>query len=179
MNARESSSRRSIRRRLIVGTVISAGAIVLATQQASAATTASFRNGVLTVNGDSGANTVAISRNAAGTDPGQRRRGRRRSVATPTVANTTLIQIFGLGGNDTLTLNEANGALPRANLFGGPGNDTRHGRLGRRPAVRSGRQRHPRWARAASTSCSAAATTTPSPAATPTTRRSARAATTG
>ena len=46
MNARESSRRRSIQRRLIVGTMISAGAIVLATQQASAATTASFRNGV-------------------------------------------------------------------------------------------------------------------------------------
>src|SRR5262249_35804218 len=35
----------------------------------------------------------------------------------------TLIQAFGQAGNDTLTLNEANGALPAANLFGGDGND--------------------------------------------------------
>ena len=33
---------------------------------------------------------------------------------TPTVANTSLIQVFGQGGNDTITLDEANGALPAA-----------------------------------------------------------------
>ncbi len=129
MNARESISRGTVRRRLIVGTMISAGAIVLATQQASAATTASFRNGVLTVNGDSGANNIAISRNAAG-----RILVNGGAVAVsggnPTVANTTVVQIFGLGGNDTLTLNEANGALPRANLFGGTGDDTLTGGSG-------------------------------------------------
>ena len=43
--------------------------------------------------------------------------------ARPTVANTTLIQVFGQGGNDTITLDESNGALPAANLFGGDGND--------------------------------------------------------
>src|SRR5262249_27577619 len=43
---------------------------------------------------------------------------------TPTVANTALIQVFGQAGNDTITFNEANGALPRGNLFGGAGNDT-------------------------------------------------------
>ena len=43
---------------------------------------------------------------------------------TATVANTALIQVFGQGGDDTLSLDEANGALPRANLFGGAGNDT-------------------------------------------------------
>ncbi len=32
--------------------------------------------------------------------------------------------MFGQGGNDTITLNEANGALPAAQLFGGNGNDT-------------------------------------------------------
>src|SRR5205823_12726782 len=40
------------------------------------------------------------------------------------VANTTLIELFGLAGNDTLALDEANGALPKALLFGGAGNDT-------------------------------------------------------
>ena len=38
--------------------------------------------------------------------------------------------MFGLGGNDVLALNEANGALPAANLFGGAGNDTLTGGSG-------------------------------------------------
>ena len=41
-----------------------------------------------------------------------------------TVANTSIIQAFGQGGNDTIALDETNGALPAANLFGGDGNDT-------------------------------------------------------
>jgi len=49
---------------------------------------------------------------------------------TATVANTTLIQAFGQRGNDTISLNETNGALPRANLFGGTGNDTLTGGSG-------------------------------------------------
>jgi Ca2+-binding RTX toxin-like protein len=82
-----------------------------------------FTTGTLTVFGDSLDNTTEVSRNAAGNllvNGG--------AVATlggtPTVANTALIQVFGLGGNDAITLNEASGALPRANLFGGAGNDT-------------------------------------------------------
>jgi len=43
---------------------------------------------------------------------------------SPTVANTTLIEIFGLAGNDKLALDEVNGALPNALMFGGAGNDT-------------------------------------------------------
>src|SRR5204863_5590515 len=49
---------------------------------------------------------------------------------TPTVANTTLIAAFGLAGNDTITLSEANGALPKALLFGGAGNDVLTGGSG-------------------------------------------------
>ena len=48
----------------------------------------------------------------------------------PTVANTTLIQVFGQAGNDTITLDESNGALPAAQLFGGDGNDTLTGGSG-------------------------------------------------
>jgi Ca2+-binding RTX toxin-like protein len=89
------------------------------------AVTASFdpTSGVLTVFGDALDNTITVSRDAAGNiliNGG--------AVAivggTATVANTALIQGFGLGGNDTITLNESNGALPAANLFGGDGNDT-------------------------------------------------------
>src|SRR5204862_7420568 len=49
---------------------------------------------------------------------------------TPTVANTALIQVFGLDGNDQIALNEANGALPAARMFGGNGNDTMTGGSG-------------------------------------------------
>src|SRR5262245_7888484 len=89
------------------------------------AVTASFlpSAGVLTTFGDNLDNSITISRNAAGNllvNGG--------AVAilggTSTVANTSLIQLFGQGGNDTITLNEFMGGLPAANLFGGTGNDT-------------------------------------------------------
>jgi Ca2+-binding RTX toxin-like protein len=85
--------------------------------------------GVLTVMGDAQDNTIEVSRNAAGT---LLVNGGAINVVggTPSVANTSLIQVFGQGGNDTITLNEANGALPRANLFGGAGNDTLTGGSG-------------------------------------------------
>jgi Ca2+-binding RTX toxin-like protein len=42
----------------------------------------------------------------------------------------TLIRVLGLDGQDVITLNEANGALPATNLFGGSGNDTLTGGSG-------------------------------------------------
>ena len=85
--------------------------------------------GVLTTTGDNLDNAITTSRNAAGNilvNGG--------AVAiqggTPTVANTTAMQVFGLDGNDTITLDEANGALPRAELFGGNGNDVAIGGSG-------------------------------------------------
>jgi Ca2+-binding RTX toxin-like protein len=79
--------------------------------------------GVLTVTGDALDNNIVVSRNAAGNllvnGGAVAIRG-----GTPTVANTALVQVFGLGGKDVLELNESNGALPRANLFGGVGDDT-------------------------------------------------------
>ncbi|MEO2088429.1 MAG: calcium-binding protein, partial [Gemmataceae bacterium] len=95
------------------------------------AVTASFlpSAGLLSVFGDSLDNTITVSRDAAGKILVN---GGAVTVlgGTPTVANTALIQVFGQGGNDTLTLNEASGALPRANLFGGAGNDTLTGGSG-------------------------------------------------
>jgi Ca2+-binding RTX toxin-like protein len=87
------------------------------------AVTALFSAGTLTVFGDNLDNSIQVGRNAAGqllVNGG----AVKITGGTPTVANTSLIQVFGQGGNDTLTLNEANGALPKANLFGGAGNDT-------------------------------------------------------
>src|SRR6516165_3105466 len=84
--------------------------------------------GVLTVFGDAAKNKVTISRNAAGAllvNGG--------AVAVdgqPTVANTVQIQVFGQAGDDMITLDESNGALPAALLFGGDGNDTLTGGSG-------------------------------------------------
>ncbi len=89
------------------------------------ATQATFSQGtgVLSVIDDGIGNTIVTSRDAAGNIlvnggavpvEGDR----------PTVANTGLIQVFGQGGNDTIALDETNGALPAALLFGGAGNDT-------------------------------------------------------
>src|SRR3954453_8558783 len=77
------------------------------------ALTASFNpaSGVLTVIGDALDNSITISRDAAG-----RILVNGGAVVvlggTATVANTTLIQVFGQDGADRIFLNEANGALP-------------------------------------------------------------------
>jgi Ca2+-binding RTX toxin-like protein len=87
--------------------------------------TASFSTGtgILSVLGDSQNNNIVISRDAAGRILVN---GGAVSVVgdTPTVANTTLIQVFGQAGDDQIALDESNGPLPSANLFGGRGNDT-------------------------------------------------------
>jgi Ca2+-binding RTX toxin-like protein len=88
------------------------------------AVTATFipGSGVLSVFGDAQNNNITVSRDAAGK---LLVNGGAVTVlgGTATVANTTLVQVFGQGGNDTIALSEVNGALPRANLFGGAGND--------------------------------------------------------
>jgi Ca2+-binding RTX toxin-like protein len=82
-----------------------------------------FDGSVLTVTGDDNDNTIIVSRDIAGNilvNGG--------SVAvtggSTTVSNTTLIRVLGLGGNDVLTIDDGNGPMPPANLFGGEGNDT-------------------------------------------------------
>jgi Ca2+-binding RTX toxin-like protein len=89
------------------------------------AVTASFSaaTGILTVNGDAQNNTIVVSRDAAGTILVN---GGAVAVqgGAATVANTTLIQVFGQAGDDRIALDETNGALPAAKLDGGDGNDT-------------------------------------------------------
>jgi Ca2+-binding RTX toxin-like protein len=88
------------------------------------AVTASFSNGVLTVMGDAQDNSLAVSRDAAGSLVVNS-----DAIFVPiqggpaTAANTTLIQIFGLGGNDELIWSRSTN-LPRALVDGGTGNDT-------------------------------------------------------
>ena len=88
-------------------------------------------DGVLTITGDDQDNTIVVSRDVAGTilvlvngDP------LAVSGGTPRIGSTSLIRILGLGGNDTLTVDEANGAMPPANLLGGEGNDVLTGGSG-------------------------------------------------
>ncbi len=114
---------------VVATAVISGGALLATAAPASAATTATFSAGVVSVFGDNADNAITISRNAAGAILVN---GGAISVAggAPTVANTTLISVFGLGGADVIALSEANGALPRAQLFGGEGNDVLTGGSG-------------------------------------------------
>jgi Ca2+-binding RTX toxin-like protein len=129
MNARRNNDWRRAARRLLASTVLAAGVLAGTSVPANAATTATFSSGVLTVFGDGANNSIAISRDAAG-----KILVNNGAVAvvggSPTVANTVLIRVFGLDGHDVITLNEANGALPAANLFGGSGNDTLTGGSG-------------------------------------------------
>ena len=85
--------------------------------------------GILTIHGDQQSNTIIVSRDAAGTilinGGAVRIRG-----GVSTVVNTSLVEASGLDGNDTISLDEANGALPLANLLGGNGNDTLTGGSG-------------------------------------------------
>ncbi len=85
--------------------------------------------GILTAIGDSANNTITLSRNAAGN---LLLNGGAVSIVggKATVANTARVQIFGLAGNDIIGLDESNGALPAADLFGGSGNDTLTGGSG-------------------------------------------------
>src|SRR6266568_4382974 len=85
--------------------------------------------GLLSVFGDNLDDTIVMSRDAAGQILVN---GGNIPITggTPTVASTALIQVFGQGGNDAITLDESNGALPAAQLFGGAGNDVLTGGSG-------------------------------------------------
>ena len=84
---------------------------------------AAFTGGILTITGDDLDNTITASRDAAGTILVN---GGAVPVTgdVPTIVNTSLIQIIGLGGNDVLSIDDSNGPMPPANLIGGEGDDT-------------------------------------------------------
>jgi Ca2+-binding RTX toxin-like protein len=86
--------------------------------------------GLLTVMGDHTDNTIVISRTDTGTIlvNGSSVSGPHGEIAT--TDNISVIQVMGKGGDDAISLDEANGPLPLARLFGGPGNDTLTGGSG-------------------------------------------------
>lgn len=83
----------------------------------------------LSVLGNNNDNTIEIGRNGAGKITIND--GKAPIIGgAPTVGNTDQISVYGRGGNDVITLDETRGPLPRANLFGGDGNDTLTGGSG-------------------------------------------------
>ena len=129
MNASRKTTTRHRTRRLLAVIALGIGVILTANPSASAATTATFSNGVLMVTGDAASNSIVISRDAAGqilVNGG----AVPISGGTPTVANTSLIRVLGLAGNDGIALDQSSGALPAAQLFGGANNDALTGGSG-------------------------------------------------
>ena len=82
----------------------------------------------LLLTGDDGDNHITVSRDAAGHLFGNG--GAIHFSPDATVANTDLIRVNAGDGNDVVSLDETNGALPAAQLFGGDGNDTLTGGSG-------------------------------------------------
>ena len=98
--------------------------------------------GLLSVFGDNLDDTIVMSRDAAGQILVN---GGAVPIAggQATVANTALIQVFGQGGNDTITLDESNGALARCPTVRRRWQRHADWRFGRGSAVRRRWQRHP------------------------------------
>ena len=96
--------------------------LVLASPAGAATSALSPHGGVLTVLGNSGDNTISVSRDANGAILVNGRHVRIHGV-TATVANVKLLRVLSGAGNDTVALDETVGALPQAALFGGTGND--------------------------------------------------------
>ena len=93
------------------------------------AITAKFHKGVLRVDGDHNNNAITVSRSVpgnllvnSGAVP--------VTGGTPTILNTSLIDVRGSSGDDTIALDDTNGLLPAAELSGGAGNDSLTGGAG-------------------------------------------------
>lgn len=137
MSAGTKWGRRSKSGVLFIGAMVGAGALALPELPAGAAVPAAatssasafFSSGSLVVVGGAQDESIVIGRDAAGTiqinGGAVLIKGGR-----PTVANTRLITALGNGGNDVISIDEVNGAMPRANLIGGTGNDTLTGGSG-------------------------------------------------
>lgn len=100
--------------------------------------------GTLTVFGDAADNEIIVSRDELGiiSVNGEVPLAGGLLGGFPTVFNTREITVFGASGDDVLRLDEANGPLPSATLYGASGGRPPHRREQRRLAVRPERERH-------------------------------------
>ncbi len=85
-------------------------------------TTSTFSSstGQLTVLGDTTGSTIVTRRDQSGQISVD---GVTILGGQPTVGNTSLIEIFGQAGKDTISVDETNGPMPATNIFGGDGDD--------------------------------------------------------
>ena len=85
---------------MVLATVAITGAGLAMASPAEAATTANYGDGILTISGDNAANTIVVSRDAAG-----RLRVNGGAVkikgGNAMTTNTTRVRVFGSGGADT------------------------------------------------------------------------------
>jgi Ca2+-binding RTX toxin-like protein len=100
--------------------VASSAATVLFGGSAHAATTTTFTDGVLSINGDAVSNSLNVGRTADGVIT---LNGVIVLDGQATVDNVDIIGMDGGAGNDTLRIDESNGTMPPAKLVGGVGND--------------------------------------------------------
>jgi Ca2+-binding RTX toxin-like protein len=102
--------------------IVTACAGVLFAAPADAAPTITFSEGVLTINGDAGRNGLTVGHTPAGivTLNGKEVVVLGRTVP---VADVQLVRMDGGAGDDILSFDETNGAMPPGNFDGGEGRD--------------------------------------------------------
>ncbi len=88
------------------------------------AVTVTFQNGNLTIDGDNAGNNITLTRQANGNLTVTADSQITTIGGVPTLNNVAKIVLNGKAGNDTITLKEIGGSLPRVTIFGGSGNDT-------------------------------------------------------
>lgn len=103
----------------VLGTVLS-GSLLATPANAAEPATITLDNGILTIDGDAADNGLIVGRSPAGVIS---LNGTPVLGGTATLSTVSLIRMNGGAGNDTLKLDETNGAMPAAELTGGDGND--------------------------------------------------------
>src|SRR5215213_1160138 len=96
------------------------GVLTGGSAHAASTTTPTFQDGVLTIDGDAFSNSLTVGRTAGGVIT---LNGVVVLGGQATVDNVDIIGMDGGAGNDTLRIDESNGAMPPAKMVGGLGND--------------------------------------------------------
>ena len=104
----------------VIGTA-AAGVLFAVPANAVSAPTITFTQGVLSVVGDAGNNTLVVGSTPAGTIT---LNGTEVLGGAPTRFNVTRVHLDGGAGDDTLKLDETNGQMPPGELIGGEGRNS-------------------------------------------------------